>query len=360
MERADSMLHHTYSDGIEKKKIAILGPVPPPLGGISVHIARITKKFLRQNNCVKNFDSTRRKFFVIYLYKFWFFLVSFRPHLVYYHTPYTWYAAGDWLLLLLGKVLMRYKVVVVEHDCRYLYDKSVFYKKIFRFFMRHVDQHILIGSLTYASYRDNAILMQGKYTIEGAFLPPDYSEENKIIATYPDDLHVFIHNHSPVIVANAHQLVLLEGGNDLYGIDSCIAMLKVIKKDYPGVGLIVVLAQIGNQAYYEYIQNTIIHAGLADSIYFLCGNKQLWPLLKLANVFVRPTLSDGASVSVQEALCFDTSVVASDVCIRPEGTTLFKTGDQEDFICVVRKHLKRIGHRERNERHDNLFKNFYP
>lgn len=50
-------------------------------------------------------------------------------------------------------------------------------------------------------------------------------------------------------------------------------------------------------------------------------------VLSVADVFVRPTLADGDSISVREALSLGIRVVASDVGHRPAGVHLFATGD---------------------------------
>ncbi len=58
---------------------------------------------------------------------------------------------------------------------------------------------------------------------------------------------------------------------------------------------------------------------------------------------MRPTLSDGASVSIQEALFFVISVVASDVCERPNQVILFKSRNVLDFTEKVICALERSG-----------------
>ena len=79
--------------------------------------------------------------------------------------------------------------------------------------------------------------------------------------------------------------------------------------------------------------------GLQEHIFILTGQRELWPLMKHVDLFLRPTLSDGASVSVEEALWCGTPVVASDVCMRPQHVILFKTGDEDDLFRVVEKQL---------------------
>jgi hypothetical protein len=46
-------------------------------------------------------------------------------------------------------------------------------------------------------------------------------------------------------------------------------------------------------------------------------------LWKYTDIYIRPQVSDGDSVALREALSLGIQVVASDVCIRPQGTNLY-------------------------------------
>lgn len=54
-----------------------------------------------------------------------------------------------------------------------------------------------------------------------------------------------------------------------------------------------------------------------------------------SDIFVRATFSDGDAISVREALALGTPVVASDVVGRPAGTLCFKTGDANDLAAKI-------------------------
>jgi glycogen(starch) synthase len=63
-------------------------------------------------------------------------------------------------------------------------------------------------------------------------------------------------------------------------------------------------------------------------------------VIKRSSVFLRPTTSDGDSISLREALHFNVPVVASDAAPRPDGSILFASRDQEDFICAIETALQ--------------------
>lgn len=331
----DKELYHTYSDGLTGKKIVLLGPYPPPLGGVAVHVMRVMEKLKRQNNVVRCFDTTARHRwrYWLYLIKLIFFLLSKRPDYVIYNTIYLANSMPEMQMVFSMQKLMKYKIMYVEHDCRHMYQRDTMWKKSLSTLLQG-HALIMIGDSTYRSYIENGIKIPCVSFVESAFLPPDFSREQEIVATYPASMPVFIEQSQPLIVANAFQLSLLNG-RDLYGLDLCINLMSRLVKTYSNVGLVLAIAQTGDEAYYKKLCDMIEREQLKDHVYFLQDQKELWPLFKQADLFVRPTLSDSFGISVAEALCLGTPAVASDVCIRPAGTILFRQGDREDFYKKV-------------------------
>lgn len=125
-----------------------------------------------------------------------------------------------------------------------------------------------------------------------------------------------------------------------------MALWKLQEKETPAtvvINVAIELAKIVNQTYFEKLNGILRAKNLHNHWYILTGNRDLWPLLKRVHLFVRPTLSDGASVSIQEALFFVISVVASDVCERPNQVILFKSRNVLDFTEKVICALERSG-----------------
>lgn len=69
--------------------------------------------------------------------------------------------------------------------------------------------------------------------------------------------------------------------------------------------------------------NYVIHEGMQPAEFAI--------LLSRVSCFVRPTLTDGDSIAVREALAFGLPVVASDAVARPDGCVLFKTGSVQEL-----------------------------
>jgi glycosyltransferase involved in cell wall biosynthesis len=331
------IMKHAYTNNLYHKRIMILGPLPPPLGGVSVHVQRVIAKLKEQHNDVIHLETCleyRYRFFVIYMVRLIFFVLWYCPDQVHLHTLYlsNGLCELEWIMRL--KKLLHYDVLLIEHDCRYMYKRSNRWKRKLNSLLPQIKQQIFIGNVTAQSYAHNSMTVAQCNTIESAFLPPDQQQEQLILASYPSALFQFIEKRKPLLLANAFQLSLLDG-KDLYGFDSCIELMRKLKVTHGDVGFIFVLGSIGNELYYQQLLQRAAEYDLTDNCYFLIGQRQLWPLLKKIDLFLRPTLSDGASVSIEEALWAGKPVVATNVCLRPTQVAVYDVGDSDLFYELV-------------------------
>ena len=80
---------------------------------------------------------------------------------------------------------------------------------------------------------------------------------------------------------------------------------------------------------HQYAQNL----GIDEDIYWQVGPiRNMGALWERADIYIRPTRTDGDSVAVREALDAGVKVVASDVCKRPEGCLTYTFGDARDLL----------------------------
>lgn len=338
-----SIYEHHYSRDVRDSRVLVMGPFLPPIGGVSVHVSRVIASLKANNNNIyqiKTIADCRFWYIPYYLLRLIWILFSFRPHTIHYHHSHKSHDMIEIIILCFFRWFCNVAWILIDHDCRHLYSRSRWYKKIYSMALTYVDKLVPIGLSTYRGYLDTNVIMPTHVSIEGAFLPPDQRNEKHILMTYPKNLEDFLQSHGPIILANAFQLSHVNG-QDLYGIDLCIETFEALHKKHPHVGFVVALAQIGDHAYFERLNGVLRAKNLHRHWYVLTGNRELWPLFKRADVFVRPTLSDGASVSIQEALFFGVPVVASDVCERPEQVIRFKNRDGFDFTEKVMYALKR-------------------
>ena len=75
----------------------------------------------------------------------------------------------------------------------------------------------------------------------------------------------------------------------------------------------------------------MIENGLRQNVMLVTKPISFLRVMKASDVVLRPTNTDGDSITIREALYFSKAIVASDCAVRPEGTYVFKTRDLDDF-----------------------------
>jgi len=331
------MLETQYYKKIKNKRIAIFGIMPPPLGGVSIHIQRVAKKFQENNNSVYHFKTEfrgRRWLLPFYLLYATLFLLWNKIDTLYYHSLSQPNSITEIRFLIFIKKILKFQIILVEHNCKHMYKRSSRSKSKLSKSMKYVDEIIFLWNSTHKSYIDNAIKIPQKYSIDSAFLPPDKKQKTHILNTYPKLLQIFLETHNPILLVNASRMAMYNN-QDLYGLDKSIHAISKLKKNHHNIGLIVALAKIDNRSYFIELNKKIENLGITENIFFLIDQHELWPLMENIDIFLRPTLYDGTGISIFEAFIFNKVVIASNVCERPQKTILFDIKDQDDFVNKI-------------------------
>jgi glycogen(starch) synthase len=123
-----------------------------------------------------------------------------------------------------------------------------------------------------------------------------------------------------------------------YGFDVLLAAMQELRRNLPALGLLV----IGGGEGFEAAKKQIAELGLEDSILLIgeVPHELCLSLIASSDEFVRATRADGDSIAVREAHALGIPVVASDVCHRPAGTVLFRNGDAADLAAVIENCLR--------------------
>jgi len=139
----------------------------------------------------------------------------------------------------------------------------------------------------------------------------------------PEHIEAFLQRHDPLISCVGFF-------EPTYGFDLAIRAIERLAASHDRIGLLI-MGTMHNASEYA----AMIRDRQLDDHVLLCGNLDrdtCLSIIRRSSLFVRPTLYDGDSISVREALALGTPVVASDTEFRPAGVTLFKRGDLEDMI----------------------------
>jgi glycosyltransferase involved in cell wall biosynthesis len=118
-----------------------------------------------------------------------------------------------------------------------------------------------------------------------------------------------------------------------YGFDLLVAACARMKHLYPSLGCLV----MGSGEQQADAKKLISHVGLEDNILLLgdVDHAACLSLMSVCDVFLRPTLEDGDSISVREALSLGIPVVASRAGARPAAAILFRPGDVEEMLAKI-------------------------
>ena len=320
--------------------IAIIGQVPLPYGGVTVHLNRLLN-LLRSESIEYDFydlDGKNDLKFQIYPGKrclFWIFMFLLRSRrrykLVHFHTsnPYILLLA-DILTISSGVRLAYslhgegvYRCVTKTGPC--------FLRWALRNTLRRAD-HIFAINPTIAKKLPELGIEPARVSWMAAYLPPtDQEMDPKPLSTEACD---FLETHSPVIAMQAWFGSFHEG-NDIYGLEQIVPLLQELRMKYPNAGICTVISGSYCSKHRNHILALRKEAGLENDWLFVEGGGPAVALFQRCNLFLRPTITDGDSLSIRECLSFGVPVVASDAVVRPESCTIYPKGDTNVMIDAV-------------------------
>ena len=310
------------------KKEILIGPYPPPIGGVSNHI----KRYSENNNVeIIKHDTLMSFSNIIYLLKQQktkFYLHSASP-------------LGCLILYLKSKILnLQCEYFFINHNFQIIIsnrkDLAITIKKfIWKLFFRNCKKVYVVNvDLIEKMKKIYGIL---NYSLFDPYVPPKISDEQKVLKTYNKNVTHFIKTHYPIISSGAWQLSF-HNGIDLYGFDLIINATNMLNQYFNNIGVILFVGNpYYNEAYIDELKKRILKYGLDNNILIITGQKEMWPILKISDIYVRATNTDGNPLSIKEALHFGTTVVGSDCTMREEDVFLFKNRDYYSLVKIILK-----------------------
>jgi len=333
-------------------KVAIIGPYPPPIGGISMHVQRLKERLERAGIQFTIYDlgtpkkEQEKNVVPVEKTKTWLLSLLFHAcdqKIIHLNVGSSWPLRVYFGLILCPFKRKKYIVTWHGNDITWPYAVSCLRKPASGVKARFITW-LVINSFKHADFvicvnpkgRDLLVskgIKPDRVDVIPTFIPPIVKEED--IAEIPKGVWDFIDSHNPVISANAFKISFYNN-QDLYGIDMCIDLCANLKRYYPKIGFVFCLPDIGDYEYFNKMKQRIAEKGIENNFLFITRQYQFYPFLMKSDVFVRPTNTDGDAVSLREALYFKIPSVASDAVPRPEGTIVFKSRDVNDFTLKVK------------------------
>ena len=304
--------------------LTLLGPYPPPFGGVALHLIRLHEALRSKGFAVagastgdvpKSLDGVRK----IGLRD----LLSRQP--VHLHTD----EGNARLTVLLGWAwrITRRRYALTVHSFRIRPDLQHLNKHLARVYA-NACLVIAISNEVRQALTEQLPLDPITIQVIPSALP--ISAWEKSLPTPHGLPSEWVHAKYRVL-ANAGRVVRYQG-NDLYGIDTLLEAFKAYNRN--DASLLVVLGQIADRDLY----NTIVAQAALDSrIHLLTQfDSPLTTITHHAHVVVRPTRTEGGeSLTLTEAQELGVHTIGSDAVPRPPGTMIFETGNVESLTQAL-------------------------
>lgn len=328
-----------------RKKIVIIGPVPPPTGGVSVHIWRLWY-LLKKDFDVELIDEFRDKkpeyFNIRSLNVFRYFKIVGSSDAVFIHSGTNILRMGH----ILASWLLRKKIVVTVHA--YNKREKDWKRLLHQFFFNLADKIIVVNPVML----ERISLPAEKTIVKHAFLPPVFEEEKALNGDISNWLSKARKEGRTIICSNAWRLDVWKD-QDLYGTDMCIDATAKLKRSGIPVSFVFNIATMDNlQSKFDNYQEKIKSMNLENE--FLLANEKLSfvRLMEKSDVVVRPTNIDGDSLSIREAIFLGKPIITSDAVERPAGVILHENRNTEDFVQKISETIQTLKNSQKFDSND--------
>ena len=327
-------------------RVLIVGPYPPPLGGVSSHVQRATAALGEAGHTVavlNHFGGRPEGTAVIgslhrnpllYFTK----IKKTQAAIVHYHH------AGRPSLLLATALARRSRtqsywlITLHNHSIeRHLARGPI--RLAVRWAFRRFDQIVAV------SPEIGHFLAQRKVetpiVVQPAYLP---SGTDGQVARGNWSPSLFFDQPGVTLVVSAYRVVR-SGNGDLYGLDTAAHTFAQLGKDWADLRLAIFLSHPPRGRWAKHHFSSIleqINPELRERVGLWIG-EQLLPAFSANVIYLRPTRTDGDAVSVREALDRGVPVLASDCVIRPAGVILVSDGDRQAWSESVTSTLVKMG-----------------
>lgn len=307
-----------------KNKILFIGPLPPPSGGASLHISRMTKlienefdiELIDESRTIKNNQFNIRSLnLFVYLKK------VLKADLIYIHSGVN---ILRYFHLFIGCLTFK-KMILTLHS--YPYTKKPVLKFMDEFFFKKADVIFVVNS----EILSRLSLPPEKCVIRSAFIPPKMDTEPNLPNALVDWIDDRKSKGKKIICANAWQLKIFNN-QDLYGLDICIEVTRQLIENGAEISFAFIVSSLDeNKNMFLDYQKIIENSGIKENFLLFNESISFVRLIECSDIVLRPTNTDGDALTVREALFLGKKVIASDAVKRPAGTVTFKSRDVADL-----------------------------
>lgn len=281
-----------------KKKILIVGKLPPPIGGVTIHVNRLIDSDVLKQFDVTLFDLGRLSLFKLPKY-------IIRSNLVHNHTSNPYFR----LILALFCFFFRKRLITTFHGNLGRYGDIVNLLDKLTIKLSNVPVVLNDSSLKIAKANNKSSLLIT------SFIPPNLSGLDDLTLRF-SDVERYKGN---VFCTNASALNYDKFGNEIYSIFKLVELFRRLDDKF------LIISDPSCQYYEYFLANSVV---LPLNIKLVTGSHCFSSVINYSNVLIRATTTDGDSISIREALFLGKPVIASNVVTRPQGCYLYNTYEE--------------------------------
>ncbi|WP_300603497.1 glycosyltransferase [Niabella sp.] len=291
-----------------ESKFLVLGTVPPPIGGVTVHVKRLLAHLDKNGISYKFIDINKSSKTTILKaclkYKF-----------IHLHSSNVYLR---FLIALLCFVFSKCLISTYHGDLnRY----GRFKNRLDRWSVRLTSYPILLNTNSYkiaARLNKNAQLFS-------AFIPAD-----QVLSLEPSILGQIrgLRKKGFVFCTNAYNVSYDKNNREIYQISDLVTIFNTL----PHLSLVI---SDPSSNYSQLLKK----GGINNNILLIPFEHDFNAVLKESDCFIRFTTTDGDSISVKEALSLGVPVIATDVVSRPKGTISI-SNDLNELLSTLQHFTK--------------------
>ena len=306
-------------------KILLVGPYPPPHGGISVHLrnahARLASAGTRCH-VLNTAEGVRWKTIASLMRYAW---EGWTVHL---HT--NGHNPKSWVVALAGGVAARIgeEGTLTLHSGfvpEFLHVSGPVKRRLARLVCALYSRVICV-SPAIADAVASLGISRDKLEIRPAYIPA--VEES---VSTPPHISAWMQRRTPLVSTTL-------SFRPEYGFELLVDAIERLRSRHRQIGCLVMGDGEQRQAAAELLDRR----GLTEAVFLAgdVGHALCISLISQSDVFVRTTYQDGDAISVREALTAGVPVVASNVGTRPSGVALFEAGHLDGLLRALNAYLE--------------------
>ena len=254
-----------------KVKLLQFAKLPPPIGGVSIHVGRlISRAKRRQDIDIEVLDYSREKNMFLFLNKI---LLSKIIHIHLTNKKYRLF------FTFLFKLMLK-KVIITFHG------KYDFESNFDKFSLKLSIASIVLNDFSYANAK--RYKKSGIYKI-GAFIPPVENEIVPLKNEVLQKLKGLNEKYQKVFCTNASSLAFDDLGREIYMGTELINYFQNKKE-------IALVFSCPNEEYFNFLKEKFI--SFSENIYFINENHSFVNIINNTDALIRATTMDGDSLSI--------------------------------------------------------------